>query len=187
MKGESSGYALERSVSLSKKIPSLPPIKIKRKREKTMATTMTPAGEKLTAKKKVFDLDKFEKVTKTVEYSRPTPLKSMDEVLNLDEKTVLSIVNLGLVRNAWKEARNSIQGVSPKIINQFVNVWRMLPPYSEMTEKDSDGSVTKESRRKQTQAIYAFIKSQESILNSLKQAAANATPDEDEDEDDNEE
>lgn len=163
------------------------PIKTKRKREKTMATATVNAGSKLVAKKKVFDLDKFEKVTKEVQYDRPTPLKSMDEVLNLDEKTVLSIVNLGLVRNAWKEARNSIQGVSPKIINQFVNVWRMLPPYSEMTEKDSDGSVTKESRRKQTQAIYAFIKSQESILNSLKQAAANAPADSDDEDEDTEE
>lgn len=152
-----------------------------------MATTITPAGEKLVAKKKVFDLDKFEKVTKEVAFNRPAPLKSMDEVLNLDEKVVLSIVNLGLVRQAWKDARASIAGVSPKIINQFVNVWRMLPPYSEMVEKDSDGNVTKESRRKQTQAIYAFIKSQESILNSLKQAAQNAPADEDEDETDEEE
>lgn len=146
---------------------------------------MTPqtATTKLVAKKKVFDLDKFEKVNKEVQYERPTALKSMDEVLNLDEKLVLEIVNLGLLRQAWKSARQSIAGVSPKIINQFVNVWRMLPPYSEMTEKDSDGNVTKESRRKQTQAIYAFIKSQESILESLKAAAANAsTEDEDEDE-----
>lgn len=152
-----------------------------------MATTITPASDKLVAKKKVFDLDKFEKVTREVAFNRPAPLKSMDEVLNLDEKVVLSIVNLGLVRQAWKDARASIAGVSPKIINQFVNVWRMLPPYSEMVEKDSDGNVTKESRRKQTQAIYAFIKSQESILNSLKQAAQNAPVDEDEDEDSEEE
>lgn len=149
--------------------------------------TATASGT-LVAKKKVFDLDKFEKVTREVSFSAPAKLTSMDQVLNLDEKKVLEIVNLGLVRQAWKDARNSIQGVSPKIINQFVNVWRMLPPYSEMVEKDEKGDITKESRRKQTQAIYAFIKSQESILNSLKQAAANATPDdEDEDEDSGEE
>lgn len=149
---------------------------------------MTPAvnTDKLVAKKKVFDLDKFEKVTKEVQFSKPAPLTSMDQILNLPEKDVLAIVNLGLVRNAWKEARNSIQGVSPKIINQFVNVWRMLPPYSEMVEKDADGSPTKESRRKQTQAIYAFIKSQDQILASLKAAAANATNDEEEEEDDEE-
>lgn len=152
-----------------------------------MATaTAVPTGQKV-AKKKVFDLDKFEKATVEVKYNVPAPLTSMDQVLNLDEKQVLSIMNLGLARDAWKNARNAIQGVSPKIINQFVNVWRMLPPYSEMVEKDESGAVTKDSRRKQTQAIYAFIKSQESILNSLKQAAANASNDEDEDEDDSEE
>lgn len=149
--------------------------------------TPTVAGDKLVAKKKVFDLDKFEKVTREVSFEKPAPLTSMDQILNLDEKRVLAIVNLGLVRQAWKDARNSIQGVSPKIINQFVNVWRMLPPYSEMVEKAEDGSVTKESRRKQTQAIYAFIKSQESILNSLKQAAANASNNDDDEEEDEEE
>lgn len=154
-------------------------------RDKSMSTTVvTPTANKLVAKKKVFDLDRFEKVTKEVQFEKPAPLTSMDQVLNLDERQVLAIMNLGLVRDAWKQARNSIQGVSPKIINQFVNVWRMLPPYSEMVEKDSDGSITKESRRRQTQAIYAFIKSQENILNSLKQAAANAPADSDDDDDD---
>ena len=152
-------------------------------RDKSMSTTVvTPTANKLVAKKKVFDLDKFEKVTKEVQFEKPAPLTSMDQVLNLDEKQVLAIMNLGLVRDAWKQARNSIQGVSPKIINQFVNVWRMLPPYSEMTEKDGNGDVTKESRRKQTQAIYAFIKSQENILESLKAAAANASTDEEDEE-----
>lgn len=149
--------------------------------------TATQTGGQLVAKKKVFDLEKFEKVTKEVAFNRPTPLKSMDEVLNLPEKDVLEIVNLGLVRNAWKQARASITGVSPKIINQFVNVWRMLPPYSEMVEKDSDGGVTKESRRKQTLAIYSFIKSQPSILESLKAAAANASADDEDEEESSDE
>lgn len=152
----------------------------KGKKDKQM--TPTTASNKLVAKKKVFDLDKFEKVSVEKEYERPAKVTSMDQVLNLDEKQVLEIVNLGLLRQAWKEARNSIAGVSPKIINQFVNVWRMLPPYSTIVENDTDGKPTKESRRKQTQAIYAFIKSQESILESLKQAAAAATDDDEDDE-----
>lgn len=153
----------------------------------TPQTTEAKASNKLVAKKKVFDLDKFEKVSKEVEYEKPAPVKTMDEVLNLPEDKVLRIVNLGLQRDAWKEARNSIAGVSPKIINQFVNVWRMLPPYSQMIEKDESGADTKESRRKQTQAIYSFIKSQEQILESLKAAAASSTDEDEEEETETEE
>lgn len=136
----------------------------------------TPKGPaKSTAKKKVFDLEKFEKVSKEVEYLEPEPLTSLDQVLQLDEAKALEYVNLGLSRDAWKTARKSIEGVSPKIINQFCNVFRQLPPYSEETD-----------RKKQTAAIYVFIKSQEQILNSLKLAAAAAPADDDNDDDDGE-
>lgn len=155
-----------------------------RNRKETKEMTPQAVTSKLKARKKVFDLDKFEKVTKEVEYEKPAPLKSMDDVLNLDEKVVLGIMNLGLARQAWKDARSSISGASPKLVNQFVNVFRMIPPHSEMIEKDLEGNPTKESRKRQTLAIYAWIKGQENILAGLKAAAANASSaDEDEDED----
>lgn len=137
------------------------------------------------AKRRVFDLDKFEKVTKEVKYDIPTPLKTIEEVQALDSEKVLKLVNAGLKRMAMVDAKNSIAGVNLKAVNQMVNTFRLLPPYSGMAQKDASGEITKESKKAQTQAIYAFIKSNEAILTMLRDAMT-ATTDEDEDEEENE-
>lgn len=151
-----------------------------------MATaTVTPVSNKGTAKKRVFNLDTFEKETKEVQYDKPTPLTSVDQVLEVPAETLLKVVNIGLEREAWRNARNQISGVSPKIINQYVNTSRMFM-FTNLVEKDSEGNQTPDSRKKQTQAIYSFIRSNEMILNSLKEAAARSV-DSDEDDSDEEE
>lgn len=138
------------------------------------------------AKRRVFDLEKFEKVTKEVKYNIPSPLKTIEEVQALDSEKVLKLVNAGLKRMAMVEAKNSIQGVNLKAVNQMVNTFRLLPPYSGMAEKDSNGEVTKESKKTQTQAIYAFIKSNEAILQMLKDAMTATSTEEEEEEEENE-
>lgn len=154
-----------------------------------MATTVQPTPEVKVnvgvAKKRVFNLDSFEKETKEVQYEVPAPFTKVDEILGMDETKLLAIVNEGNKRQAWKEARAKISGISPKLINQTVNTFRMYM-FQDLVEKDSKGEVTPESRKKQTTAIYAFIRGNEQILNSLKDAALRAAASEDE-EDDNEE
>lgn len=145
------------------------------------STSVSPT---LVAKKRVFDLDKFERVAKSVNYTPPAPLTSIEQVQALDSVTVLSLVNKGLLRQALLDAKKTIQGVNPKAVNSMVNTFRMLPPYSGMVEKDAEGAQTPESRKKQTQAIYAFIKSNEAILQMLKDAMTAQDTEDDEDEND---
>lgn len=156
-----------------------------RKRKNDMSETQVteaPAVVKAKAARRIFDLDKFERVRKEVEYEVPSALTSIEEVQALDPAKLLLIVNAGLKRQALLEAKASIQGVNPKVVNQMVNTFRLLPPYSGMVEKAEDGSVTKDSKKKQTLAIYSFIKSNEAILQMLKDAMSTAV-EEDEDED----
>ena len=151
---------------------------------KSVKMTPTVAVNKAIAKKRVFDLDKFEKKTVEREYEVPTPFTSVDQVLGMDEKVLLAIVNEGAKRQAWKDARNQIAGVSPKIINQFVNSCRLFM-FPELVVRDDKGDQTADSRKAHTQAIYAFIRSNEQMLNSLKEAAKRAAEsgdDEDEEE-----
>lgn len=155
----------------------------------TMSTTTNEvklAANERIAKRRVFDLDKFEKVTKEVKFTLPEKLTSIEQVQAMDAEKVLKLVNAGMNREALIEAKNSIQGVNLKAVNQMVNTFRLLPPYSGMAVKDANGEVTKESKKTQTQAIYAFIKSNEAILTMLKDAMT-AGSDEEEEEEDSEE
>ncbi len=139
-------------------------------------------ADKGTAKKRIFNLDTFEKETKEVTYDLPEPLTSKEQLAGLDEKVLLQFVNSGMERQAWKDARASISGASPKMVNDTVNAFRGYM-FTDVIEKDAQGEVTPESRKKQTQAIYAFIRSNESILNGLKAAAERAAANENDEED----
>lgn len=145
-----------------------------------MATTAVPITGKKIAKKRVFDLDKFEKVTLEAQYDEPSPLTDVTELGKFDSKQVLAYVNEGLKRQAWKDARASIPGASPKVVNQTVNAFRLYM-FTDKLVKDSAGEVTPESRKLQTQAIYAFIRANEPILNSIREFSARAVDEDEED------
>jgi hypothetical protein len=149
---------------------------------KKMATTTVPVALKKIAKKRVFDLEKFEKKTVEKEYEVPSPLTSVDDVLGLDGVKLLAYVNSGREREAWKEARNSIEGISPKVVNQTVNTFRlyMFPDLVEMV----NGEQTADSRKKHTQAIYSFIRSTPQIIDSLREAQKRAAASNEDDDDD---
>lgn len=150
-----------------------------------MATsTVVPVDNRKTAKKRVFDLDKFEKVTLEAKYDEPKPLTDVGELSQFDSKQVLAYVNEGLKRQAWKDARASIPGASPKVVNQTVNAFRLYM-FTDKLVKDEKGEITPESKKAQTQAIYAFIRANEPILSSIREFSARAQ-DEDENEDDDE-
>lgn len=155
------------------------------KGKKDMSDTNVTVVEGV-AKRRVFDLDKFERVTVEVKYSVPAPLTDVSQVSSIPAEQLLKVVNAGLKRQALLDAKASIKGTSPKIVNQMVNAWRFLPPYSDLVKKDANGDVTAESRKAQTQAIFAFIKSQPAILDALKAASLAATDEDDEEENETE-
>jgi hypothetical protein len=148
-----------------------------------MATPIVAPTNQKVAKKRVFDLDTFEKKTVEVKYDSPIPFTKVDDVIGLPEDKLLKYVNKGVEREAWQIARASIVGVSPKAINITVNAFRQYM-FQDLVETNAEGDQTPESRKKQTQAIYAFIRSNEQILNSMKDAAKRAAEASEENDDD---
>jgi len=152
--------------------------KAKRKNKMTPENVQSTT-QKLVAKANLFDLDKFERVTFEKEYEF-TPVESMEKALEAvsnDQEKLLDVINTGLRRVALSEAKASLRNdsrVSPKVVGGFINQLKPLYP----AKNDS-----KEAKKAQTQAIYAFIRSQEHMLALIKQIAA-ATANQDEDEDD---
>lgn len=141
---------------------------------------MTPnvPAVKITVKRNVFDLAKFDRATveKEIEFSAP---KTMDEALaalNNDADALLKVVVIGLRKQAINDAKASMGDenfVSPKVISGFVNQFKPLYPAK------SDSKADKADQRK---AIYGFIKGNEGLLAIIKQLAAATAPDDDEDE-----
>lgn len=152
----------------------------------------TPSGVKtFTVKKRVFNLDKFEKESLEAQGTF-TPLTAVENLAEIEPAKLLSLVNAGLEKEAKKTAKASIAGASPKVVNTFVNAFRLIAPYSKMfvmdgenIKKDAEGN-SEVDRKAQTQAIYAMIKSNPAMLEGLKEAAA-ADSGDDDDESDNEE
>jgi hypothetical protein len=137
----------------------------------------TTEATKLTAKKRVFDLDKFEKVTKEVQYEAPVALTDVSQLANIESARLLSLVNKGLSREALMNAKNSIEGVSTSLIMKFIAGFRMLPQFA----------TSKDDRKKQTAEVLSFIRSFPPIMEQLKAAALASTPEDEENEDNEDE
>lgn len=132
---------------------------------------------KFIAKKRGFDLEKMERVSIEVpgEFHKAKSMQEVLERISSDDAKLVDIYNAWALRDAKYQAKRNAGGglVNTKIVNTFVNAFRMLPPYS--LEKE---------RTVQTEMIFGFIKGQPALLESLKQAAAQVEDDDDEDGDD---
>jgi hypothetical protein len=138
-----------------------------------MATTVaTPT--KATVSKSIFNLDTLKKESVSTEYTVPTPLKDASELSKFDSATLLAMVNKQQARAAKMAARQSIVGPNPKAIYDFIKGFRLISPYSEITDKTE-----------QTNAILTFVKAVAPMYEALKQIAlaSQAVETEDEDED----
>ena len=141
---------------------------------------MTPtatATETLKGSKKVFDLDKLERVSVPYEVNF-TKISSVQEIP--EGVDFVAMYNAWARRKAIADAKAAIPGASPKLVNQFLAGFRILPIFQ---PKDSNGEVI---RTAQTAQIWAFLRTQPQLLDSLKSAAAaaqNAASDENDEDD----
>lgn len=137
----------------------------------------------IVVKKRVFDLEKFERVTLEGKTDFE-PVKSAQEavahpVIANDNEKFLGVVNEGLRRAIMRDAKSRLvseNAGSMKVISQFCNTFRFVPPYSGI-----------ENRKEQTKAIYAFVRGNDVLFQAIKaaaQAALAAGEVDDEDEDD---
>lgn len=148
---------------------------------------MTPAQpvQKKVVKARIFDLEKFAKVTLEKEITIPADASNLKEALERvgnDQAKLLSVVNVGLKRNLLTETRKTMQaesgGVDTSTIAKFVAAIRMMPKFSKMNPTNEPG----EARKKQTQAIYEYIKANPVLLEDLKESAMESEADEEEEE-----
>jgi hypothetical protein len=153
---------------------------------------MTPTGtavteaQKAKAKIRVFDIDKFEKVSLEREYTIPAPVTTVKEAVEFlgnDQSKLLSIINIGIRRAALLDVKKAMKeesgGVDTAAISKFIAAFRMLPKFAKINPENVAG----DKRKEQTQAIYNFIKANPSLLDELKSSATeeddeNDTPDE---------
>lgn len=151
----------------------------------TPSPALAEGQEKITYKKRAFDLNKFERVSLEGELVF-TPAKSLEEVLvdrvNGDEKKLLELVNRSLKREEVNEAKATLVASkgnpdlvsSAKAIMQFAANFYTLPQFAKETDK-----------KKRKTAVFAFIRSNEPLMAALK-TIANAIPVTDEDDEEDE-
>lgn len=161
-----------------------------------MSTAVMPSPTtKGKVKKPVFDLDKMEKVSVEVEYDIPQPIDEQG-LAKVSTSDLLRAYNTFQTKLARQAAKNSIQGANPGVVNSFLRGFYGLPmfwigadgkrltdvngkPLTKLTD-ETEKLIDKNQRKN---AIWAMIKSNEAMLESLKIAAANSQDEEDEDDD----
>lgn len=136
----------------------------------------TPEVPKVTVKRNVFDLSKFERSTleAEIELKSVATIDEMNEAAGGDEEKLVKIFNTGYRRQQISEAKASMGNtdnfVSPKIVSGFVNTFKPLYPVAGLGS--SDDKIASAARKEQIQKVYAFIRSTPALLDSIKQIAA---------------
>lgn len=164
-----------------------------------MVTPATDAARpKGTVKKAVFNLDTMAKETVEVQYEIPVPL-TVEQLTQIDSKDLLEAWNKYQERQAKVTAKAGISGADPGVINSFIRGYRILPMFfvgadgQRLTDEKgakitrlNDAVQERIDKKAQTAAIWAHIKSNPAMLESLKEAAQNAQGSEGEGETDEE-
>jgi hypothetical protein len=143
-------------------------------------------AEEIVVRRRGFDLDAFERVSLEGKISF-TPLAKENFVAEAlarvegDQDRLYLLFNSAMRRDAVLTQKSTLQPdpqklpnwvPSAKVVLGFLNNFRAMAPYS----KEQD-------RKKQTQQIIAFLKSQPALIESIKMLALAASgSDEDEDE-----
>lgn len=137
----------------------------------------------LTFKKRVFDLDKFERVTLEgkVEYKSVTSLPEAIERIGNDQARLIELLDAALAREAKREAKKNMvtngNVGNATVVTGFVNTFSQMAPFNVMPE------TTPEERQAKRQAIYAFIKGIPQIMDGIRSAAVNGLDTEEDDPD----
>lgn len=126
------------------------------------------------ARRRVFDLDTFEKKTVEAPYSYPV-YKDGAELADLDEKELLELVNIGAQRVALIAAKRSIPGASYTHLAKVLAGFKTMPMFA----KAKFGS-----REEQDAAILAVIRQNDAMFQMIKdQVSQLADTDSDDDSD----
>lgn len=140
----------------------------------------------LTVKKQIFDLDKMEKVSVEKSYSVPAPI-TVDGLANVSADDMVIAWNKYQSSKARKEAKDSITGADPGVINTFLRGYKILPMFfigsdgkritdenGKIVNRLTDAVEKRIDKKQQLAAIWAFINANPGMKESLREAAMNA-------------
>jgi hypothetical protein len=160
----------------------------------SVMTGVSPSVE-VKVKARYFDLEKFEKCSaeKTVTFVPLSNDASMEQILasvGNDRAELVSRLNVGNRRILISETKKAIAvengGVNAASIGKFVATFKMLPKFAKLGPAESDSAEVRTAKRKQqTQAVFAFIKSNPILLAELKEMSMEPSTEADEDDDEN--
>lgn len=153
--------------------------------------TPTPITEtpKVTVKRNVFDLDKFERksVSTEIELKQVNPtdgLSAVLEVVNGDETEAVNVFNIGYRKSQIQAAKATLANenfVSPKAVSIFA---AQIRPVVASMNRELFAKDDKESAKLQLAACYNFLRQQPALVESIKvMAKLNASVNDDEEED----
>ena len=150
----------------------------------------------LTVKKQIFDLEKMEKVSVEVSYTVPPPITE-DDLVNVEPKDMVLALNKFSAWKARKDAKDSITGADPSVINNFLRGYKILPMFfidkngkritdenGKLVNRLNDAVQEKIDKKQQLAAIWNFINSNPTMKESLRDAAMNAQSEESEEDSD---
>lgn len=139
----------------------------------------------LTFKKRVFDLDKFERITLEgkVEYKSVTSLPEAIERIGNDQARLIQLLDEALARETKREAKKNMvtngNVGNATVVTGFVNTFSQMPPFNAMPE------TTPEERQHKRQQIYSFIKGIPQIMEGIRSSAASGLDAEEDEADEN--
>lgn len=153
--------------------------------------TPTPAPSaptKLTVKRNVFDLSKFDRVSMEKEIELKTVQGDLSSILTEvdgDESKAVEIFNIGYRRQQIADAKMEMGGenfVSPKVVSGFVV---QLRPVVAAQNRELFAKDDKVSTKAQTTKVYDYIRGVPALVDAIKAIAlAQASVVDDEDETD---
>jgi hypothetical protein len=155
-----------------------------------MSQTETVNTVEITKTYKYFDLaelaDKSEEVK--IQFNPAASVADAMSRVGNEEAEVLKALNSYLREKALDAAAQTVKekGPSKKVFLDFCKSFRLIHPFKPMVSVEKGENGWKEQYKAQTKSIGEFIKSNETLLNGLRQLAATATSDDGDETEDSE-
>ena len=148
--------------------------------EKSKFTFKIRGNGDYSVSKKIFDLEKMEKLVKYNTYN-VSAIKDFSDIEAMDKDRAIALMNLGLQKESLVTAKQAIGGGNTKGVTDFINNFRNLPQFVSMVDPKLEGEAKTIARAAQAKAILEFVKKIDVLWAQLELLLKSEDVDEDED------
>ena len=148
--------------------------------EKSKFTFKIRGNGDYSVSKKIFDLEKMEKLVKFNTYN-VSAIKDFSDIEAMDKDRAIALMNLGLQKESLVTAKQAIGGGNTKGVTDFINNFRNLPQFVSMVDPKLEGEAKTIARAAQAKAILEFVKKIDVLWAQLELLLKSEDVDEDED------